>query len=349
MSDQASDVTGGIPLHDRHAIGLQLVRGRIGLHRAGTRGWMIGVRLNVDMRHYRKEGATGGFMNLEHLQMSIPSPNGFYTGRIEGWDWYKTSHYDDYYKPQKCQLLPDHPEFTVFAWMDAWDEPDPWFYFGWGLRTDHLPVIGFRRRTIVAYMGANYPIEDYTRPSWVNIPSEEELLRLVNSYAPKGEWNVRARFSGFTVDPEPTQPSYLTIRVWKGRRRFHIGILDFVSSIDRIVGEDDSNWTGEFWGSFTNPGELKMLSGAAEGRTFRVVGAFYSGENPQPGCPPFTWCVRTHPDDPAPYTLGVRANDRYQLAGPWFGQFYELYEFRKEYGPGVYLPQDFDFTFTPIL
>lgn len=162
MSEPNIKNSGEIPLHNNHAIGLQPETGAIGLYKPSDEGWVAGIRLNVDLRHFRKQGSTTGFMTLNKLELVIPGENGMYTGRIEGWDHYKTYGYTELYKPAVCQLLPYHPEWTTFAWLDGPGIDDPYFYFGWGFRTDLMPPHGYRRSSTVAYMGVNYPIRDGT-------------------------------------------------------------------------------------------------------------------------------------------------------------------------------------------
>lgn len=348
MSDIENPVHGGIPLHDPHAIGLQLDRGQIGLHPYGSSGWMVGIRLNVDLTHYRIDGHSGGFMTLEYMEMGIPAPHGKYAGRIDGWDYYKSSGYNDYYKPRENKILPGHPEFTTFAMLDEWDEENPWFWFGWGLRTDHEPPAGYGRRNTVAYMGVNYPIEDYVRPSWVQIPSADELLGMMQPHAPSGEWTLYARISPFVIDPEVSRDSSIVFRVWEGLRRFHRGAFDFVRPNDRAVGEDDADWSGIHWGSYSYPGELRILSGSAKGRTFRIIDSFFTGENPPPGYPLNTWILVVHPSDPPPSTVGVFAGDKYMAVGPIDSRVHKLLDYHYIPGPGGHESRDLEFTFTPI-
>ncbi len=342
-------VRGEIPLHDRHAIGLQLESGGIGLHPFGNEGNMIGIRLNVSMWHWREGEHGSNAMNLEFLEMAIPAPAGNYVGRIEGWEHYKTIYPKYYYKPKKCQLVPGYTEFTTFAWMDSFDGEDPWFYFGWGLRTEKLPTGGYRNWTHVAHMGVNYPIEDDVRPSWVEAPGEEEMLSLMKPHAPPGDWTVKARISGFTVDPDVTRETKITFRVWQGQRPFYRGVLDFVKGGGRIVGEDDADLSGINWGSPSEPGELRILSGQAEGCVFRVVRSFNSGNQPPPGIPPNIWCIQVSGGDPPPSSLGVKAGDRYMVVGRFHPQVAKLMEFHEEYPPGTYEPMDLEFSFRPIL
>ena len=348
MSDLETQQRGEIPLHDPHAIGLQLSQGRIGLHPYGASGWMVGIRLNVDLRHYRAEGSSGGFMTLEFMEMGIPASHGNYTGRIDGWDWYKSINYHDYYRPRENQLLPDHPEFTTFALLDAWDEEDPWFWFGWGLRTDREPPNGLKRRNTVSYMGVNYPIEDSVRPSWVQIPTDAELLGMMQPHAPSGQWTLRARISPFVIDPEISLDSSIVFRVWESLRRFHRGALDFVKPNDWVVGEDDADWSGIHWGSMAYPGELRILSGSAKGRVFGIVDSFYTGGSPPVGYPPNTWCLAVDPNGPQPSAVGVKAGDNYMAVGLIDRRVHKLVEYHEIPGPGSYESRDIEWTFTPI-
>jgi hypothetical protein len=347
MSDVETQQRGEIPLHDPHAIGLQLSQGNIGLHPYGASGWMVAIRLNVDLQHWRAPGESGGFMLLEFMEMGIPAPHGNYVGRIEGWDRYKSIGSNDYYKPRENQFLPGHPEFTTFAMLDEWDEEDPWFWFGWGLRTDHESGIGQKRRNIVAYMGVNYPIEDNVRPSWVEVPTDAELLGMMQPHAPSGEWTLRARISPFIIDPD-TRESRIIFWIWEGLRRYHRGALDFVRQNDWVVGEDDANWSGIHWGSMAVPGELRILSGLAKGRVFPIVDSFYTGENPPAGYPPETWCLAVDPNGPQPSAVGVKAGDKYMAVGLIDRQVYSLLDYHDNPGPGSYPSRDLEWTFTPI-
>ena len=53
-----------------------------------------------------------------------------------------------------------------------------------------------------------------------------------------------------------------------------------------------------------------MLSGAAKGTHFRVVGKEWTGDTPPPGYPPNTWLIITHPDDPIPATWAWQSMTR---------------------------------------
>ncbi len=349
MSDGEEALRGDIPLHDPHAIGLQPIEGQIGLYKVGSWGWMVGIRLNLDMRHYRAQGMSSGFMKLDYLELTIPAPHGNYVGRIQGWEFWKSNGYNYYYKPAECQFLPDHVDFTTFAWLDAWGETDPWFYFGWGFRMDKLASIGYRRWTTVGYFGVNYPIEDNVRPGWEEVPGEAELLKMLKPSAPSGKWSVKASIGGFTVDPDVKTQSYITLAVSEGRMRYYSGALDFVKSGDWIVGEDDEDWTGVYWGSLYDPGELTMLSGTAKGCKFRVVGQFYTGSKPPPGYPANTWCIRTDGSQAAPSAMGVKAGDKYLIKSPFMEKVFMLVDFKEYYPPGTYPPMDLYYEFTPVL
>jgi hypothetical protein len=349
MSEPKIKNSGEIPLHNTSAIGLQPETGGIGLYKPGDDGWIVGIRLNVDLRHFRKQGSTTGFMTLNKLELVIPGENGMYTGRIEGWDHYKTYGYTELYKPVVCQLLPDHPEWTTFAWLDAPGVDDPYFYFGWGLRNDLMPPLGYRRRAVVAYMGVNYPIRDGIRPSFTEIPPEDWLKEHMIDSAPAGTWELKADVSGFTVDEGVMKETHAVFRIVEGRSRFIIGELDFVKHGDIWVGESDQDLSGVFWGSGQDPGLLKILSGPAKNREFRIVGSFYSGENPPPGFPPNTWCLKIHFDDGYPSSFGVTAGTEYRLTSPFIKQVLKLVEYYEKFGPGVYPPQNLYWEFIPIL
>jgi hypothetical protein len=342
------DIRGGIALHDKHAIGLQLATGRIHLYPYGQGGWMVGIRFNVSLAHYRAEGSSGGFMELEHVKLLIPAPHAYYVGNIEGWDHYKTDGTTYFYKPVKCQLLPNQTGFVTFAWLDAWGEVDPWFYFGWALRTDHMAPVGYRWRTTVAYMGVNYPI-DVLHPSWVEIPPAEELEGMMQPRAPAGQWRIEAKVSGFTVDSGVAAKTELVFRVWEGRRPYHKAAIDFVPAGDRAVGKGNVDWSGINWGTASDPGELRILTGGAKGYVFQVVGSFFTGKHPPPGYPPYMWFIVTHPDQPPPSALGVTPGDQFLAAGPFKKQVFKLAEFHEVYSPGTYPAQDIDIPFSPIL
>ncbi len=349
MSDGDLKIFGDIDLHDLRAIGLQLDRGNIDLHPVEMDGWLIGIRLNVDTRHFRAEGNNSGNMVLQSLELRIPGEQGGYTGRIEGWDYYKQSGYTKMYKPGKCQLLPENTDFTTFEWLDSHEEDDPYYYFGWGFRTDHIPPYGYRRWTNVAYLGVNYPIQDYFRPGWENVPPAAELDDLMKEECPLGQWTVCANISGFIVDPNVQQDSYLLIRVTQGHKRYHKGVLDFMKSGDKIVGESGADLSGMNWGSIFKPGELELMTGGGQGNKFRVTAAWFTGPDPPSGFPANTWVIRTHPEDPSPAVMGASLGDEYILRSPFQDVAYSLVHFYEEYSPGTYPPQEHVFTFNPIL
>lgn len=340
---------GGIYLHNNHAIGLQPEAGRIGLYKPGDEGWIVGIRLDVYLWHFREAGLTSGFMNMERLELSVPAEHGMYVGRIEGWDYYKTEHYSDYFKPQESQFLPNHVEWTTFAWLDAFDEEDPYFYYGWGLRMDMMPPYGYRRRTIVAHLGVNFPIGDDSRPTFTEIPPEDWLIDNMRPSAPDGQWELKADLSSFTVDDGVLQETSVAFRVWEGRSRFVNGILDYVKQNDVWVGEEDQDLSGVFWGSMMEPGELKILSGPAAGMSFRVVYYSYSGNDPSGGFPANTWLIKTHPLDPVPSDVGVTPGTEYRLESPFNKQVYKLVEYEEVFGPGMYPSENLVWKFSPVL
>ena len=339
---------GKIPLYDSHAIGLLLDKGSIGLHRIGNQGWSLGIRINVDLRHYRAQGETSAFMTLDRLELSIPGQFGIYTARMSGWKSFKVSGWIEYFKPEECVLLPNHYEFTTFAFLDAWDEEDPYFYFGWSQRSDMMPPFGYRRRATVAYLGVNYPVQDFLRPGWENVPSQSQLLTMLKPWAPFGTWHLKANISSFMVDGEVAQESYSLIRAVEGWRRWHKDVLDFVKTGDRVVGVWDVDWESISWGSTLDPGQLIMRSGAAKGRIFRVVGTSFTGWAPQPGYPPNTWLIYTHPSDPIPSQLGVKAGDAFEIAGPYDYHVFTLAEYYKVHEAGFHNAEELKFQFSPI-
>ena len=68
-------------------------------------------------------------------------------------------------------------------------------------RNDQMPPYGYRSRSTVAYLGVNYPIEDGLPPNFTDVPSAEELFKMLKRSAPDGVWHLRATVTGFTVDP----------------------------------------------------------------------------------------------------------------------------------------------------
>jgi hypothetical protein len=349
MSEPVVLNRGEILLYNNHAIGLQPDAGGIGLYKTGAAGWIIGIKLAVDLRHYRKAGSTSGFMTLDWLELSIPAEHGNYVGRIKGWEKYKTQLYNEYYKPTESQFLPGHTEWTTFAWLDAFDEEDPYFYFGWGLRTDNMAPVGYRRRMTSAYMGVNYPISDNVRPSFVEVPPEDWLRKNLKESIPEGQWELKAGMSSFVVDGGVMQDTHAVFGVVEGRSRFINGEIDFVKPNDVWVGEDDADLSGVFWGSYTNPGELKILSGPANGKSFRIIDCVYSGDDPSPGFPPKTWMLKVHPGDATPSDAGVTVGSKYRLVSPFNGQVYMLVEYYIIYDPGIYESENLSWKFTPII
>ncbi len=349
MSEHEINLKGLIPLYDNHAIGIRPVGGNIGLHPMGAETLIAGIRVNVDILHFR-EYDTGGFMILENIELAVPAEVGNYVGKSEGWQYWKTNGNTDIYKPNKLQFLPDHTEFTTFALLDAFDEPDPYFYFGWSMRMEQKPIPNNTRQgTTVAYMGVNYPIEDLFRPGWEEVPSEDELYGMLKPKAPEGAWNLKARISGFTVDPEPPQFTYITIRVQQGRSCVYTGAADFIEAADHVVGEKNLTWDGYQWGTAATPGTLTFLTGMAAGHDFPVIGTFYTGSNPPPDYPQDTICFITSPSMPSPGEFGAVEGDEYRLVGPFLHNAHTLFEFHKDYGPGTYPPLEFNQPFVPIL
>jgi len=346
MSDPKFPV-GGIPLHDNRIIGLIPEQGRIGLHPLGKYGWIVGIIAMIDMRHYREEGSSTDFLKLELAELSIPGIAGNYTGKVKNWEYEKQVQYSHYYKPVTCNLTPGHTGFTTFAWMDAQGEEDPLYWFGWARRIDHLPPFGYRRWDNVFYMGVNYPVS-VSRPGWAEVPPVEELVDLMKPGYPSGSWQLSASMSGFTVDDDVSQDSYRKFSVLEGRSLYYMGVLDFVKSSDRLVGEKDTDWEGINWGSITNPGTLEMLSGDATGVKFRVIDEFYTSNDPPPGCPENTWILRFHSDDPTPATAGVKVGDEYMLTQPFDTHAFSLVEHVEYMDPGTYPPEQFNFAFSPI-
>ena len=344
-----SEIPGEIALHDRHAIGLRPQVGRIGLHPIGNDGWMIGIRLNVDMISNRKAGSTSGFMTLEWLELTIPTPLGNYTGRIEGWEKYKTILYNDFFKPSSCTLHPLAGDFITFALLNAWNESNPYFYFGWGLRTDQMPPYGYRSRATVAYLGVNYPVQEGLPPSWTEVPKHSELLKMLRPSIMPGLWRIKAAISPFSVDSEVTLETHLTFHVWEGWRRYYKGELDFVMTGARLVGKAGVDWASINWGDQFDPGDIEITSGLAKGRHFRIVGQQWTGQNPPPGCPPNTWILTTDLDDPIPSAVGVKQGDEFLLTGPYDFAVYALLHDNTVYGPGSYPEQELIFNFIPVL
>ncbi|MCX6646210.1 MAG: hypothetical protein NTY09_07625 [bacterium] len=145
------------------------------------------------------------------------------------------------------------------------------------------------------------------------------------------------------------QESYALFRVVEGRSRFVKNDLDFVKQNDFWIGEKDLDLSGVFWGSDSNPGELKILSGSASGMTFRVVDYFHSGNNPPSGFPANTWLLKTHPLDGILSDKGVATGNNYKLTSPFNKQVFKLVEYYEKYGPGMYPSEDLSWKFTPIL
>lgn len=340
---------GDIRLHNGSAIGLQPNVGGIGLHKSGDGGWIVGLGLNVDLRHFRAAGSTTGFMTLEWLELAIPAPHGMYVGRIEGWDSYKTIDYNEYFKPHESQFLPGSTEWTTFSLLDSFDEEDPYFYYGWGFRTDQMPPLGYRSRKTVVYMGVNYPIADNIRPSFVEVPPEEWLRENMKPSAPDGDWELKAGMSSFIVDSGVMQDTHALFRIWEGRARFVYNDIDFVKQGDFWIGEKDVDLSGVFWGSNSNPGELAILTGPAAGKSYRIVGYLFTGNNPPSGFPPSTWCLKTHSLDGCPSEMGVSAGDEYKATSPFDKNVFKMMELYEYYDPGIYTAAEYSWKFTPVL
>jgi hypothetical protein len=344
-----SDITGQIPLHDNHAIGLRPDTGKIGLHPIGNDGWMIGIRLNVDLMSRRKAGESGGFMTLDWLEITIPTPLGDYVGRIEGWNKYKTIVYNDYFKPATCSLKPYSGDFVTFSLLDAMGETDPYFYFQWGLRTDQMAPYGYRSRATVAYLGVNFPVQQGLAPSWTEVPSNSDLLRMLKPSIITGLWKIKAGISSFQVDSEVTRETHLTFHVWEGWRRYYRGAIDFVMNGARLIGKSGVDWSDINWGDQLSPGDIEIMSGIAKGRHFRVVKSEFTGQNPPYGYPPDTWILTTDLDDPIPGAVGVKEGDLFQVCAPYDYDVYILLHDHVVYPPGVYPSQELNYHISPIL
>ena len=346
MSDENR---GGIGLHDRHAIGLRLDTGKIGLYPEADSGFMVGIRVYGEFYNYRKEEAMSGFMTLNEANLIIPGSAGGYEGRIAGWEHYKTFGTIVYFKAEECQLLPDYDEYTTFAHLDAYGEEEPWFYYCWGTRRDQIESIGYHSRGCLAYFGVNFPLSDSPRPAYLEIPSQQDLFKQLKKSAPSGEWKFIADFSGFTVDEGVGVPSSRKFGVAQGQRRFHIGVLDLVKTGSYMVGEFDADWEGVQWTGFGTPAEITMLTGFAYGKTFNVTGVLYTGENPPSGYPQNIWLIQiaSHPWPPSSY--GIKAGDKYILKSAYDFTAHILLSHEEIYDPGTYPPEKFEFTFTPVL
>jgi hypothetical protein len=346
MSDKER---GDVLLHDRYAIGLRLDQGAIGLHKIADHGMMVGVRMFMGSYGYRKKEATSGLIILQEAEFHIPGPESGYTGRISEWDHYKTTGHIVTYKARECQFLPDHEEYTTFALLDAYEETDPWFYFGWGTRTEQLTNPGTHYRICLGRFGVNYPVQDGIRPGWSDIPVQEQLKRLLKPGAPSGNFSINAKFSSFTVDPEVSQQTRIYFSAIQGQRRYHIGVLDFVKEGEYAVGEFDADWQGVQWIGYGEPAEIKMLTGSAAGQIFPVTKVEFTGSNPPPGYPMNIWLIWINCPPFPPSSRGIKAGDKYILKSFYNYQSAVLLDQEFIFSPGSYGQKEYEFTFKPIL
>ncbi|HDS29910.1 MAG TPA: hypothetical protein ENN67_02575 [Firmicutes bacterium] len=340
---------GDVPLHDRHATPLHLDQGNIILHKFADFGWMVGVRVFCNFYGYRKQEASGGFLTLEEAKLSVPGPKGIYVGRIADWEHYKTTGYIVTYKARICEFLPDHSDYTTFAFLDSMGEIDPWFYFGWGTRTEQVSNPGTHYRTCLGRFGINYPIMDEIRPGWSEIPSQSELKKLLKPNAPSGEWEIYAKISSFVVDPEVGQRTSLHINAVQGIRRYHIGVIDLVKSGDYAVGEFDADWKNVQWVGFGEPAEIKMLNGKAAGQTFPVNKVNFTGSNPPSGYPNNIWLIWIDCAPIPPSSRGIKPGDRYILKSSYDYTATVLLEYKEEFNPGVNSGKEYSFKFKPVM
>ncbi len=348
MSDPSQ---GDIPLYDPTALGLWLDTGRIGLYPYANYGWMVGVHFMGTFWGSRQKEATSGFMTLQEAEFRIPGP-GFgerYKGRIAGWEHYKTFGSIVYKKAKICSFLPDHEEYTTFAMLDAFKEKDPYFYYGWGSQREKLTNPGTHHRVSLARFGVNYPVKDDGRPGWHEIPDQETLRTMLKASAPAGDWEFEGKVSGFTVDPDVSMDTYIDVVVWQGQQRYHRGVLDCVPHNQYAVGERDADWEGINWGTWSKPGTLKMLSGQGKDRIFAVGGTEWIGSDPPSGWPSHIWAIKVGGPPFAPSWYGIKAGDEFLLTGSFYPNAIQLYKIDKTFGPGVYPPETYEFTFQPIL
>jgi hypothetical protein len=342
-----SEYRGEINLYDGHSIGLVQPIGNIRLHKIAKDGWQEGIRVNCDLRNWRKQGSTSGFMTLNEMQLEIPGKVP-YTALIKGWEKYKEQGAISYWKPTSMKLYPFSDENVTFKLLDDSGEPNPYFYAGWTLRSDYMSSVGYRYRACVGYMGVNYPLHD-PPPEWTEVPSEDEMKRLLQSSICGGVWHFKARISSFVVDPEVTQETHLTLHAQEGLRRYFSGLLDFVLPGSFIIGQFGVDWEEINWGSESDPGTLYVLSGDAMGYQFKVVGKLFTGKTPPPGCPLNTWLVMLDPSGPKPGQVGVKEGDEFLLTGPYIYQGWSLPEIKKVFGPGSYGSEDYDIAFEPLV
>ena len=342
-------VRGDVLLHDKHAIGLNPIESGIGLHRIGGSGWMIGIDAIVSSENYQQQESSGPFLTILRSELLIPAASGNYTGRIEGWDSYREEGYIEYFKPEESQLLPNHPEYITFANLDAHEEIDPYFYYGWGIRSDSNPPIGDRYRKCLAYFGVNYPKKDGTRPPWGDVPNQAALKDLLKPTAPGGDWTLKADIRAFSASSETSNESGISFTVWQGQRRFHEDAVGYIIPGDYTVGVKEVDWTGISWSSIDEFGYLKMISGMANGLTLRVTGSFFTGDNPPIGYPSNTWFLNAIYGIWPPSALGIVPGDRFVLSGPYDMNSHRLLFFREEFGAGMHSGRSYSFNFTPVI
>ncbi|HEX9745592.1 MAG TPA: hypothetical protein VGB30_09215 [bacterium] len=337
---------GDIPMHDRDAIRLHLLSGAIGLHPVTGLGKYIGIDIKVAAESYRSPGMSSGFLIIGDASLTIPSPYADYEGYFAGWELYDESGYYEQFKPEISQLLPHHKEYTTFAFLDGHDEIDPYFYYGWGKRVDHMPPFGTRNVKSLAHFGVNYPRGDLEKPSWGDIPSQDVLKSLLQKFAPKGEWTLEINTSGFTVDNDPgiKQTTVINFSVTQGEKYFHETEAGYVFPENKHIGVKNAGWEGIKWSVPGDKGTLRMLSGSSKGKIFTVESSFYTGDDPDPGYPANTWFIET-----TKIFSGVKPGDEFILIGPYNMEAHGLVSEQIKFkSPGNYLANNYSFSFTPI-
>jgi len=339
-------------LHDPSAIGLQVEHGNIKLFPFQRSGWMSGIHLIVNSCHYRQGGNFSNSMTLLGAELQIPGPSPGphpdYKGLIEGWEYRSSQHGRDIFMPAVSQFLPDYTDFTTFAMTDAYNEEFPYFYFGWGSRTEQLQDIGYCNWTNTAHLGLNYPVRDNIRPVWGQVPPEILLHNLLQPYIPEGNWRFRVTFSGFTVDSDVTADSEIHISIVQGRKRFYRGSLDYVSETEFLVGEDDGDLSGVQWGRSDMPGELILYDGDGAGTRFDVTNVYKTADvDPPNDLPPSTWIIRVGEIGPSPFDVGAKPGDRFMLTSRYFYVAYILYKNSICFLPGNIPPLTFEGEFEP--